>query len=88
MVPRSLNLTHSPNIFGQRVSAATAENQIPPRIVYPRPPTTGLLIPPSNVMIVYALVATNVSVGALFLAGLVPGMVTGLALMAVALVVT
>ena len=28
--------------------------------------TTGLLIPPSNVMIVYALVASNVSVGALF----------------------
>ena len=50
--------------------------------------TTGLLIPPSNVMIIYALVASNVSVGALFLAGLIPGMVTGLALMAVALVVS
>ncbi|MBK1827073.1 TRAP transporter large permease [Haloferula rosea] len=50
--------------------------------------TTGLLIPPSNVMIVYALVATNVSVGALFLAGLVPGMVTGLAVMVVAFLVS
>ena len=50
--------------------------------------TTGLLIPPSNVMIVYALVASNVSVGALFLAGLVPGMVTGFAVMLVAFLVS
>jgi len=50
--------------------------------------TTGLLIPPSNVMIVYALVASNVSVGALFLAGVMPGFVTGLALMVVALIVS
>ncbi|MFC7337296.1 TRAP transporter large permease [Haloferula chungangensis] len=50
--------------------------------------TTGLLIPPSNVMIVYALVASNVSVGALFLAGLIPGLVTGFAVMAVAFLVS
>ena len=50
--------------------------------------TTGLLIPPSNVMIVYALVASNVSVGALFLAGLMPGVVTGCAVMAVAVIVS
>ena len=50
--------------------------------------TTGLLIPPSNVMIVYALVASNVSVGALFLAGLLPGVVTGLAIMMVAILVS
>lgn len=50
--------------------------------------TTGLLIPPSNVMIVYALVASNVSVGALFLAGLIPGMVTGFAVMTVAFLVS
>ncbi|MGJ8643190.1 MAG: TRAP transporter large permease [Luteolibacter sp.] len=50
--------------------------------------TTGLLIPPSNVMIIYALVASNVSVGALFLAGLVPGIVTGLAIMVVAFLVS
>ena len=50
--------------------------------------TTGLLIPPSNVMIVYALVASNVSVGALFLAGVTPGVVCGLALMGVALLVS
>jgi tripartite ATP-independent transporter DctM subunit len=43
--------------------------------------TTGLLIPPSNVMIVYAVVAGNVSVAALFMAGVIPGMLVGFALM-------
>lgn len=43
--------------------------------------TTGLLIPPSNVMIVYAVVASNVSIGALFIAGIVPGVVVGLLVM-------
>lgn len=46
--------------------------------------TTGLLIPPSNVMIVYALVAGNVSVAALFLAGILPGVFIGLGIMLVA----
>src|SRR5690606_11331178 len=49
--------------------------------------TTGLLIPPSNVMIVYAVVAGNVSVAALFLAGIVPGILMGLLLMAVSFVI-
>jgi tripartite ATP-independent transporter DctM subunit len=49
--------------------------------------TTGLLIPPSNIMIVYALVAGNVSVAALFLAGIMPGVVVGLGIMAVALLI-
>lgn len=44
--------------------------------------TTGLLIPPSNIMIVFAVVSGNVSVAALFLAGIVPGIVVGLAIMA------
>jgi tripartite ATP-independent transporter DctM subunit len=48
--------------------------------------TTGLLIPPSNVMIVYAVVAGNVSVAALFVAGIAPGIVMGLLLMAVCFV--
>ena len=43
--------------------------------------TTGLLIPPSNIMIVFAVVSGNVSVAALFLAGVVPGLVVGFALM-------
>ena len=48
--------------------------------------TTGLLIPPSNVMIVYAVVASNVSIGALFLAGVLPGILVGLLIMGAALV--
>jgi tripartite ATP-independent transporter DctM subunit len=46
--------------------------------------TTGLLIPPSNVFIVYAMVAGGVSIGALFVAGYLPGILLGLALIAVA----
>jgi len=45
--------------------------------------TTGLLIPPSNVMIVYAVVASNISVAALFMAGILPGILVGLCLMVV-----
>ncbi len=40
--------------------------------------TTGLLIPPSNVMIVYAVVAGNVSVAAMFMAGVLPGLLVGI----------
>ena len=50
--------------------------------------TTGLLIPPSNIMIVYAVVAGNVSVAALFLAGVLPGIVVGLLIMGVSLGLT
>jgi len=50
--------------------------------------TLGLLIPPSNVMIVYALVAGTVSIAALFLAGILPGVITGLFLMAVSAVIS
>jgi tripartite ATP-independent transporter DctM subunit len=45
--------------------------------------TTGLIIPPSNIMIVYAVVAQNVSIAALFLAGVLPGIVIGLMIMMV-----
>jgi tripartite ATP-independent transporter DctM subunit len=48
--------------------------------------TTGLIIPPSNIMIVYAVVAGNVSVAALFMAGFVPGILVGLCIMAAAFV--
>jgi tripartite ATP-independent transporter DctM subunit len=43
--------------------------------------TTGLVIPPSNILIVYSLASGGVSIAALFLAGYVPGILTGLALM-------
>ena len=42
--------------------------------------TLGILIPPSIVMVVYAA-ATETSVGRLFMAGVVPGMLLGLSLM-------
>ena len=45
--------------------------------------TTGLLIPPSNVMVVYSLASGGVSIAALFVAGYVPGLLLGLALMVV-----
>ena len=48
--------------------------------------TTGLLIPPSNIFIIYSLASGGVSIGALFLAGYLPGILTGLILMAIALV--
>jgi len=46
--------------------------------------TTGLSIPPSNVLIVYSLAAGGLSIGALFIAGYVPGILTGLGIAAVA----
>lgn len=46
--------------------------------------TTGLVIPPSNVLIIYSLASGGVSVAALFLAGYIPGILTGVLLMAVA----
>lgn len=46
--------------------------------------TTGLVIPPSNILIVYSLASGGVSIAALFLAGYVPGILTGLMLMLVA----
>ncbi|UII27287.1 TRAP transporter large permease [Fulvivirga maritima] len=46
--------------------------------------TTGLIIPPSNILIVYSLASGGASITALFLAGYIPGIITGLVLMAVA----
>ena len=46
--------------------------------------TTGLIIPPSNVLIIYSLASGGVSIASLFLAGYVPGLVVGLLLMVVA----
>lgn len=41
----------------------------------------GMLIPPSHNMVVYSVAAGSVSVGALLMAGLIPGIVLGIALM-------
>lgn len=40
--------------------------------------TTGLIIPPSNIMIVYAVACGSVSIASMFLAGIIPGIVMGL----------
>jgi tripartite ATP-independent transporter DctM subunit len=51
--------------------------------------TTGLLIPPSNVMIVYSLATGGaVSIAAIFLAGFLPGILMGLGLMVVSGVIS
>ena len=46
--------------------------------------TMGLVIPPSNVLIVYSLASGGVSIAALFLAGYIPGILTCLFLMLIA----
>lgn len=50
--------------------------------------TTGLLIPPSNILIVYSLASGGVSIAALFIAGYLPGLVVGLGLIAVAAIIS
>ncbi|NIP18213.1 MAG: TRAP transporter large permease subunit [Xanthomonadales bacterium] len=45
--------------------------------------TTGMLIPPSNILIVYAVASGGVSIAALFIAGYLPGILVGLSLMGV-----
>jgi TRAP-type C4-dicarboxylate transport system permease large subunit len=47
--------------------------------------TTGLSIPPSNILIVYSLASGGASITALFLAGYLPGILTGLSIMLVAM---
>ena len=45
--------------------------------------TTGLLIPPSNILIVYAVASGGVSISALFIGGYLPGILVALSLMVV-----
>ena len=50
--------------------------------------TTGMLIPPSNTMIVYSVAVGGVSIGALFIAGIIPGVLLGMAILCVSIVYT
>jgi len=89
-------------ISGSAVAAASAIGSVMTDRMedegYPRPfsaainissSTTGLLIPPSNVLIVYALASGGAaSVAALLVAGYLPGILVGLALMLVAAVIS
>lgn len=45
--------------------------------------TTGMIIPPSNILIIYAIASGGVSVSALFVAGYLPGLLLSSLLMAV-----
>ncbi|MFT5886648.1 MAG: tripartite ATP-independent transporter DctM subunit [Arcticibacterium sp.] len=88
-------------ISGSAVAAASAIGSVMTERMekegYPRPfsaainissSTTGLLIPPSNVLIVYALASGGAaSVASLFIAGYLPGLLVGLGLMLVAAVI-
>ncbi|MBV6645015.1 MAG: TRAP transporter large permease [Cyclobacteriaceae bacterium] len=86
-------------ISGSAVAAASAIGGfMVPRMSkegYPKPfsaavnltsSTTGLVIPPSNILIVYSLASGGASVAALFLAGYIPGILMGLALIVVSAV--
>jgi tripartite ATP-independent transporter DctM subunit len=48
--------------------------------------TTGLLIPPSNILIIYAVASGGVSIAALFVAGYIPGILVSLGLAAVCMI--
>jgi len=48
--------------------------------------TTGMLIPPSNILIVYAVASGGISIAALFIAGYLPGLLLGAALTALCFV--
>ena len=50
--------------------------------------TTGLLIPPSNAMIVYSVAAGSVSIAAMFMAGILPGILVGACIMITAAVLS
>lgn len=48
---------------------------------------TGLIIPPTGLFIIYSLVSGGTSIAALFLAGYIPGILWGLAMMVVAFII-
>jgi tripartite ATP-independent transporter DctM subunit len=47
----------------------------------------GIIIPPSHNMIIYSLAAGGVSISSLFMAGIVPGIILGIALMVTAYII-
>lgn len=50
--------------------------------------TLGIIIPPSHNMIIYSLAAGGVSIGALFMAGYIPGIMVGVAQMIAAYIIS
>lgn len=72
MLPEMKKAGYDPNFSAALTAAAS---------------TTGMLIPPSNILIVYAIASGGVSIAALFMAGYLPGLMVGLALMLVCFIV-
>lgn len=68
MLPRMEEQGYDRN-FGAAINIASA--------------TTSLIIPPSNILIVYALASGGVSIAALFMAGYLPGLMVGAVLMGI-----
>ncbi len=62
-----------PKPFSAAVTAATA--------------IIGPIIPPSTVMVIYCVAAQNVSITAMFLGGIAPGIIMGIALMILCLII-
>lgn len=48
----------------------------------------GIIVPPSIALIIYGVVAQNVSIGRLFIAGIIPGILVGLALSTVTIYIS
>jgi tripartite ATP-independent transporter DctM subunit len=71
MLPEMKKKGYDPN-FSAAVTAAAA--------------TTGMLIPPSNILIIYAIASGGVSIAALFMAGYLPGIMVGISLMVVCMI--
>jgi tripartite ATP-independent transporter DctM subunit len=71
MLPEMKKKGYDPN-FSAAVTAAAA--------------TTGMLIPPSNILIIYAIASGGVSIAALFMAGYLPGILVGISLMVVCMI--
>jgi len=68
------------SIMGPRMDAERYDKGFAAAVNMTAAPT-GLLIPPSNILIVYSLASGGASVAALFLAGYLPGILLGLLLM-------
>lgn len=69
-------------IMGRRMAAEGYDRGFSAAVNVASAPT-GLLIPPSNILIVYSLASGGVSVAMLFLAGYLPGILLGLLLMGI-----
>lgn len=66
IIPLMVKAGYSPE-FSAAITASTA--------------SLGIIIPPSNSMIIYAMAAGNVSIASMFMGGIIPGILVGLGFM-------